>query len=89
MKNPPCQAPGSGLHLGSGRHGNFPSRGGGPHVLICILQRELGRPSGPQIRREGAGGRRTTVTPGLRDESERGKRMAGRASVWQDDSQRQ
>lgn len=28
MKNPPCQAPGFGLHfVGSGGHGNFPSRG--------------------------------------------------------------
>lgn len=41
-------------------HENFLSRE--PHALICILERELGRPSGPWLRRERAGGRKTRVT---------------------------
>lgn len=45
MKNPACQAPEFELYsLGSGESGDLPKQGE-PRVLICILERELGKPS--------------------------------------------
>lgn len=58
------------------------SQAGEPCVLICILEKELGRPSGPQIRRERAGGKKTIVTlQNIQVDQEHGRGMEGRAPI--------
>ena len=58
------------------------SQAGEPRVLICILEKEPGRPSGPQIRRERAGGKKPIVTlQDIQVEQEHGKGTESRAPI--------